>query len=87
MINKILFNLKKTKWFILGAHYVVITHTGNKHQSNAKADLNIEIKLIGEKGKTKFIPLQHSQLNKNPFICGKKDLFDLFENDVGRVNK
>lgn len=87
----------------IGAHYAITTHTGLKKYSIVNSlqqsssptnsntistvDLNINIKLIGEKGKTKFIPLQHSQLNKQAFISGKKDVFDIIASDVGRVRE
>ncbi len=70
-----------------GAHYVICTHSGAKQPGNcAKSDLNIEIQIVGEKGRTRFIGLQHSQLNKQPFVPGKKDIFDVFATDVGKVN-
>lgn len=52
---------------------------------NKSTELSISIQLIGDKAKTKFISLQHSQLNKQAFVCGKKDVFEIFANDVGRV--
>ncbi|RNA02031.1 lipoxygenase homology domain-containing 1-like [Brachionus plicatilis] len=69
-----------------GIFYVITTHTGNK-QMNKSNDLNISFQIIGDKAKTKFIRLQHSQLNKQAFICGKKDIFEILANDVGRTTK
>jgi hypothetical protein len=66
---------------------VICTHSGTKQPGNsAKSDLNIEIQIIGDKARTKFIRLQHSQLNKQPFVPGKKDIFDVFATDVGKVS-
>lgn len=72
-------------------HYVISTHTGHRQvagqrTSGNKQLLEIGIQLIGEKGKTKLIPLKHSQTNKqHPFVAGRKDVFDVLATDVGRV--
>lgn len=71
-------------YLIKGIYYVITTHTGSK-QNIKSNDLKICFQLIGDNAKTKFITLQHSQLNKQPFVCGKKDVFEIFANDVGRV--
>ena len=66
-------------------HYVVTTHTDSKVVSNLGTKLFI--KIIGNLNKTEFIPLQHSELNKHPFMSGKKDVFDVIAVDVGHVCK
>ena len=72
----------------LGANYVISTRTTTKQPNPAKQDtLDIEIQIIGERAKTKFVPLQHSELNKFPFTSGKKDVFNICASDVGRVTK
>ena len=53
----------------------------------SKPGIKIFIKIIGNLNKTEYIPLQHSQTNKNPFLSGKKDVFDLTAVDVGHVWK
>ena len=68
---------------------MVTTHTGLRQvgsQRTSSKPPEIGIQLVGEKGKTKLIPLQNSQLNKqHPFLAGRKDVFDVLATDVGRV--
>lgn len=67
---------------------MITTHTGHRQIGGQRTgkQLEIGIQLIGEKGKTKLIPLQNSQLNKQyPFVAGRKDVFDVVASDVGGV--
>ncbi len=71
-----------------GIHYAITTHTGHRQLSAQRAGKQPEIgiQLIGEKGKTKLIPLLYSQLNKqHAFLAGRKEVFDVLATDVGRV--
>lgn len=69
----------------IGVQYAVTTHTDSKIAS--KPGIKIFIKIIGNLNKTEYIPLQHSQTNKNPFLSGKKDVFDLTAVDVGHIKR
>lgn len=72
-----------------GVHYAITTHTGHRQIGSQRLvkQLEIGVQLIGERGKTKLIPLQNSQLNKqHPFLAGRKDVFDVLATDVGRVS-
>lgn len=66
-------------------HYAVTTHTDAR--VNSKCRPKIFIKILGDVNKTEFIPLQHSQTNKQPFLSGKRDIFNVTAPDVGRIKK
>ena len=63
---------------------MITTHTGCK-QTKSTDDLDISIQIIGDKGRTNFVPLLHSLLNKRAFIAGRKDLFRIHASNVGTV--
>jgi hypothetical protein len=67
-----------------GVHYGIICHT-NYQQKQFKSRINISIQIHGVIGKTNFIPLKHSQLNKAPFLASRRDVFDVHAIDVGKV--
>jgi len=71
----------------IGINYTVVCHTNYQQKLNdPKLPLNVAIQLIGEKNNTNFIPLQHSQINKVPFLAGRRDIFSIVTADVGRVS-
>lgn len=71
-----------------GVHYAVLSHTNYQQKTNPKLPhINIVIEITGDKNKTNFIPLQHSQLNKIPFMANKRDVFDVFAVDVGHITQ
>lgn len=68
-----------------GVHYAVVCHTNPQQKTHPKSHSNIVIQIIGEKNNTIFILLQHSQLNKIPFLASRRDIFDVYGVDVGKV--
>lgn len=72
----------------IGVHYAVLSHTNYQQKTNPKSPhINVVIQIMGDKNKTNFIPLQHSQLNKIPFMANKRDIFDVYAVDVGHITQ
>ncbi|VDL19697.1 unnamed protein product [Hymenolepis diminuta] len=56
-----------------GANYTIHTMTGEMLKADTNS--NLYISLLGDAGKTQFIPLKHSQSPSDPFRLGQEDIF------------